>query len=360
MIAPDHVSLGLRYTSGEVALRSSAFGFAAADEKNLDHIRFAIREDVRGIVDALGELLRATSALGPRGTDAHAIDHLADTHRRYVMTLGLDWQTIDYVEGRLRFAVDHMRAGVDYECCLAIYNKLFELVVPRLVAHRGEDTGHLGSVLVTLQRILAYDAQFAVEAYFEAHKSRHEKIVFDLAETQRKFVAEVRRDAVTQLDSRAFLLEMLDRELSRSGRFGHPFSILFIDVDHFKRVNDTLGHAGGDAALLRVAHIIRAAVRPADIVGRYGGDEILVGVVEADLETARGIAERIRRDVAAAWCKSDDGVRVTVSVGCASRVSDGEGLDELVAHADAAMYAAKAAGRDRIAPAYATPRGLIR
>jgi diguanylate cyclase (GGDEF)-like protein len=208
-------------------------------------------------------------------------------------------------------------------------------------------------VLVTLERILAFDSHLLGEAYFGAYRRALEGKVDELSESQRSIVATSRRDSVTQIDSRTFLLDALERELAISLSSRRDFSLLFIDVDHFKAVNDAHGHAAGDEVLRSLVLLVKRSLRPADIVGRYGGDEFLVGLLRADQAVARGIADRVCASAASATTQQAP----TLSVGCATLAS-GDGLADLIRRADTAMYAAKATGRNRACMA-PTPRGAV-
>jgi diguanylate cyclase (GGDEF)-like protein len=128
---------------------------------------------------------------------------------------------------------------------------------------------------------------------------------------------------------------------------GHPrrHSILMIDVDYFKDVNDTFGHRAGDRALSVVASAVKSQLRSADLVGRYGGDELVIALADCDGAAAFSVADRIRRVVAATPVVTEDGViNVTLSIGVAG-ADDDEGLLPLLARADLALYDAKRAGR---------------
>lgn len=145
------------------------------------------------------------------------------------------------------------------------------------------------------------------------------------------------------------------RRASGAVRSGSPpLTVLMLDIDHFKAVNDTYGHLAGDQVLCAVAAGIRSALRSDDVVGRWGGEEFLVVLGGAGSHEAADVAERIRRSVADTPCPIDDGrvVPVTVSVGVASRPAGdrtaGDNLHELIRDADAALYAAKDAGRNRV------------
>jgi diguanylate cyclase (GGDEF)-like protein len=152
-------------------------------------------------------------------------------------------------------------------------------------------------------------------------------------------------DALTGLYNRRHLMGTLANEVQRSRRLRRTFSVLLADVDHFKQYNDTHGHLGGDAALVKVAEILRKMTRGVDSVARYGGEEFLVMLIEAPIATAAAVGERIRARVAA---EEFSGGKMTVSVGAAEYPTHGDTPEELIASADAAMYEAKGGGRDRV------------
>ena len=126
---------------------------------------------------------------------------------------------------------------------------------------------------------------------------------------------------------------------------GLSHALLLCDLDHFKRVNDQLGHAAGDAVLQEVAYTMRAALRAGDSIYRVGGEEILVVLPGAGREDALEISERLRSDVRE---RRPVGIQVTVSIGVAVSKPDVVDTDDLLARADAALYAAKAGGRDTV------------
>ncbi|MEV0902323.1 GGDEF domain-containing protein [Actinoplanes sp. NPDC049802] len=157
-------------------------------------------------------------------------------------------------------------------------------------------------------------------------------------------------DGLTGLRSRRYFEEALGNEGARATRYGVPFSVLLLDIDHFKKVNDTFGHAGGDRVLVEVTHRLRELIRPGDVVARYGGEEFAVLLPDTRPDEAREIAERVRRGVGVAPIAVSESRmhRVTVSVGVAGMPTAGS-TDELVLAADRALYAAKNAGRNQVA-----------
>ncbi len=163
-------------------------------------------------------------------------------------------------------------------------------------------------------------------------------------------------DALTQISNRGFLLARGEEEFNRSCRGysrGLPTSSLgciMIDIDFFKRVNDTRGHQAGDAILKGVAQRLRSGVRPYDVVGRYGGEEFAVLLPDTNFENSVVVAERICSLVRNEPFQVDgDVVPITISLGVASSSADDQSLNELINRADEGLYKAKQTGRDRVA-----------
>jgi diguanylate cyclase (GGDEF)-like protein len=153
-------------------------------------------------------------------------------------------------------------------------------------------------------------------------------------------------DPLTRLLNRTAMLERLQHERERAARYGQPLSLLMIDVDGMKQINDRNGHKAGDEALLRVAAAMRADARRSDLSARWGGDEFLLAAPSTPPDAAARLAERVRERVA-----SSDGPPLSVSVGVATW-SDGDPaftVQSLLSAADAALYRAKRSGRDRVA-----------
>ena len=171
-------------------------------------------------------------------------------------------------------------------------------------------------------------------------------LVGRLQRTTAQLYDQATRDALTGLSNRRHLLERGEHEMARARRERTPLSAIVLDLDHFKRVNDTLGHAGGDAVLRRTAELLRGTIRTADSVGRIGGEEFALVLPATALSGAMQLADALRRAVA------DDAtmpVPVTISLGVTQLRADDGSLADVLRRADLALYRAKAAGRDRIA-----------
>lgn len=158
-------------------------------------------------------------------------------------------------------------------------------------------------------------------------------------------------DAVTGLRNRRYVGEFLSLEALRATRYHTPLSVMMLDIDHFKRVNDGHGHRVGDVVLQVIADTLRSTLRATDLAGRYGGEEFLVVLPQTDLAGAETLGERVREAIEATEIEigAASSLSVTVSIGIAELGDAGGGIESLVERADAALYAAKDAGRNRVA-----------
>ena len=156
-------------------------------------------------------------------------------------------------------------------------------------------------------------------------------------------------DSLTSLYNRRHLFELADREFQRARRYRLPLAVMMVDIDEFKRVNDTYGHAIGDQVLQRVAECCRKELRGVDVIGRYGGDEFVALLPETGLSAACQVAERLRKTVAERVLDTKAGrVTVTVSLGIAVLDDDHLTPETLLDHADQSLYRAKQNGRNRV------------
>ena len=157
-------------------------------------------------------------------------------------------------------------------------------------------------------------------------------------------------DPLTGIANRQTVLTRVEEELSRAARYRRPLSLILVDLDHFKRCNDSHGHVAGDLILRTVATLLAENVRAVDLAGRYGGEEFLIVLPETDPDAAASLAEKLRRIVGGSEIRLPDGevVSVTLSAGVAGGLGDVLRLDALVRDADAALYSAKALGRNQV------------
>jgi two-component system cell cycle response regulator len=184
--------------------------------------------------------------------------------------------------------------------------------------------------------ILKYVVMDSIEASF--HSEIRDRIVYD---------------QLTGLLTKESLYLAFERELERCLRYGHPLSVLMMDLDRFKSVNDTHGHLMGSHVLAEVGGIVRHAIRAADVSARYGGEEFVTYLAETDSVGARLAAERIRQSIEAhAFILDGVSIPVTISIGLATTPGDGRTIKDLVAAADRALYEAKETGRNRVCIAH--------
>lgn len=217
----------------------------------------------------------------------------------------------------------------------ALLGAAFLVAAPKLAWGLSRPAWH--PVLLGLARLLAFVVALAAWLYAVA-------LVKDrLAEEQ---VASG-TDALTGLLNRRGLFRAFDAEAERARRYGHPLAVILFDLDHFKQINDRLGHAVGDRVLRTVGEEVRRCLRPADVLGRWGGEEFVVVLPETALSGAVEVAERLRYLVSG--LRSDAGP-LTASFGVAQYAS-ADNLGELIRRADRALYEAKRAGRNRVVAA---------
>lgn len=162
-----------------------------------------------------------------------------------------------------------------------------------------------------------------------------------------KAVAEAHRDPLTQISNRAAFDEALNREICTYNRHKTNFSLMVIDLDFFKNINDTYGHIVGDTVLKSVAQVIRSTIRRSDEVFRYGGEEFVVLLSKTELEGARFIAERIRCEIKKLTIRAESQIKITASIGISASRITGD-VNDILYHADKALYQAKEEGRNKV------------
>lgn len=156
-------------------------------------------------------------------------------------------------------------------------------------------------------------------------------------------------DSLTGVLNRRGIAESLKKTLSEAKLYSSPVTVALLDIDHFKKVNDTYGHSAGDIALSRVAELISASMRDGDIVGRWGGEEFIIVMHDTSLCEGKEVAERVRRQIKKLEIQLEETtISITASLGVSELTPDEQTIDAAVARADAALYAAKRAGRNRV------------
>ncbi len=219
--------------------------------------------------------------------------------------------------------------------------------VPTAIARQAR-TDEIGELMTSFSRMLETIEQQATE--INSFATRLDTAYRELESSNAKLKETSFKDEVTGLYNRRFFTIRLEEEIARHRRFNHPVSIVLLDLDGFKAVNDEFGHAVGDETLCAVAATLTKHSRRINVVSRYGGDEFAVLLVETSKAGARVYAERIRELIAATTFPH--GKRITASLGVASLPDDDAATTEaLFKVADEALYAAKRAGKDQVGSA---------
>ena len=205
----------------------------------------------------------------------------------------------------------------------------------------------IGCISLNSDRPNAFDAQdlqfFSVIGYQMASTLKH----FQRFSSVRNMAT---YDTLTSLYNRRYFDERLNLEAQKAFRSGTPLSLIMVDIDHFKKVNDTFGHTEGDKALREISYLLRTSVRKKDVVARYGGEEFVLILPEAGVEESLAIAERIRRTIEKTIFEVGAvQLKLTVSLGISHFPDDRPGSkEELVRMADLALYDAKRGGRNQV------------
>lgn len=204
------------------------------------------------------------------------------------------------------------------------------LVVP-------EDAQPFGMRDLEVARLVSAQAQISLQNAERYHQAK-----------ERAFI-----DDVTGVYNARYLFTALDHEIRRAERYGSELTLLFLDVDRFKLVNDNHGHLVGSRTLRGLADVLGGCIRQVDTLARYGGDEFTILLVDTGLETGLAVAERIRESVATSRfeARGRDGLQISMSIGVASYPAHGATAETLIDMADKAMYRAKSLGRDRVCSA---------
>ncbi len=175
------------------------------------------------------------------------------------------------------------------------------------------------------------------------------KLLIELEDLETQLLEMVNRDPLTKVYSRRYLLDCLEVEPERTLRSNEPMSLLILDVDNFKSVNDCHGHINGDIALKKIAQVCESTLRPYDVIARFGGEEFVVLLPNTPLPEACTVAERIRENVANATIEltSGESIRSTVSIGISTIIPPDPKCINLLSRADKGLYKAKDNGRNQ-------------
>jgi two-component system cell cycle response regulator len=283
---------------------------------------------------------RLTQMLGP----AFAIDTVADPHKGFFDAAEGDYDCVVVATGFRDF--DPLRLCSQLR---SLDRTRFLPIV--LIANEGEDDRILRGLELGINDYLVRPVEqqeLTARLKTQARRKRYnDQLRASVTETMEMAVI----DALTGLHNRRYLDSHLQTLFDRSVARRRPLSVMMTDIDHFKAVNDTWGHDGGDRVLREFAGRLRKNVRGIDLACRYGGEEFAVVMPDTEAHIAEKVAERIRAEIASApFVVAADGtaIEITVSVGVSSLKPYGDGVEALMKRADLALYEAKSGGRNRV------------
>ena len=331
----------------DISRHMEFLGFSGNSDKIIARIHEAIDGQVNTIISDFYDHLNQYPELNDFLSAPGLVAHLKHVQRKHLLDLGLRMSWPHYSENLVTIGSTHEKIGLKQEWYLGAHTKLFELMAHTLFRDGFLKDEESLETLLTLNRLFALDATVAIESYYQSTKRRLEALLQELSKAQRNLEASARIDEMTSVNNRHHLFELLESEIARSHRFEHPFSLLFLDIDRFKKINDEFGHIFGDSVIRSTAQITRELIRPANIVGRYGGEEFAIGLVECDSSNAFLVAERLREKLESTEIAyNDHRTTITVSIGVAELGGVDDTLEKLIHRADTALYQAKDAGRN--------------
>ncbi|GGD52281.1 putative bifunctional diguanylate cyclase/phosphodiesterase [Pseudoxanthomonas indica] len=282
--------------------------------------------------------------------DWQQLQRLRKAQQRYAAELFCAPIDATYVENRLRIGTVHHQIGLEPHWYLAACSKLLGVVMDSLDPLLEHDPRFFSEAIRATVKRLLFDISLAMNAYVSADRKALSQTNQSLRESQALQMSQLSRieqlalyDDLTGLPNRANFYANLERQIADAASSGRVFSVLFIDLDEFKDINDTKGHSMGDAVLVELGRRLRDHLRQDELVARLGGDEFVVLAAGADAASARAIALRLAEAVARPMTMGGNVLSLKASIGVSVYPGDGASSELLVRNADTAMYAAKRA-----------------
>lgn len=272
-----------------------------------------------------------------------------ETQKYYIESLGIDFNTSGYFDERLRVGLAHAQAQIPlpiYECA---FYYMQEMLFHAIELADGLTSIEKNRLQQFVRKITFLDMSLATDTYIRINVEVLKESITTLRTETQKLSSKVNIDVLTELNSREYIFKQAEKLLLEARNTDQDFSVILIDIDHFKQINDSHGHVGGDAVLKSVAVRLKETLRDIDFIGRIGGEEFMVLLPKADEMIAAQVSERIRQVVANNPVTFNDTlIDITISLGYAQAKKDK--LSTLIERADKALYQSKHGGRNRVSP----------
>ncbi len=275
---------------------------------------------------------------------------LKKTQTAYLATLGKDFNTLSYFDARLKIGWVHYQVGVPLSLYQSAYRILQEIFIREICSLIAADDERLAMINYAL-KVSCLDMSLAVSAYHSTTVNNLEDSLRNIQYERLQLMQKASTDELTGLPNREVVRKRLMRELIDLRNHKHGIYLIMADLDYFKTINDEFGHLTGDYVLKGVAARIRQSLRGTDMVGRYGGEEFIILLINKTEQQAELIAERIRTHVnEAPYNANGEEIDITLSQGLACAYAS-DTADTLIERADKALYEAKRSGRNCVVTA---------
>ena len=333
--------------------RKDFLSLTPEDERALRDLHGALGKEAPGFVDGFYRHLLSFPEMQTLIPDETALERLKQLHIRYFSNLTVGTYNEDYGEDRRHVGLAHARIGLSPGWYLGGYSHYLTELLPRLDRLPGlRDTGST-TAMQALIKVVFLDMGIAIDSYIAqrdgliADLREREQLTRDLLRAQERMEKLAFFDALTGLPNRTHGMDLAQRLLDAAGQQGREAAVLFVDLDRFKEINDTQGHAVGDRVLTTVAHHCQRLIGDDGVLARLGGDEFMFVRMHSPTEDgcdALALAENICGTLGRPMTTDDLRFEVGASVGMALYPRHGQAVDELLRRADIAMYRAKMQG----------------
>jgi diguanylate cyclase (GGDEF)-like protein len=272
-----------------------------------------------------------------------------ENQSKYLLSLGMGFDSLNYFEDRLRMGIENSSVELPISVYSCAFNLLVQSIIDNFPDTVKNDPQDYGNFIRYLMKITALDMSLAIDTSFTHQLKSFEQSLDGMQVLASHLEKHAVTDSLTGMINHEHVFSELKKAMKQAQSEEYALCVVMADIDHFKSVNDTYGHLAGDGVLKEVAKRIKNSLRGFDIVGRYGGEEFLLVLHKANIDTARMVAERIRSRIAATPIDlSNELLDVTISMGVAM-VKPEEDVNSLVERADKALYNAKENGRNQVA-----------